>query len=379
MAVAAISFVVAALATAFVNWLALIPWRRAADGMHWTEKAALLFPARVSAATNFWLVAISTALGAHLVFPEAKPACYVGGSLFGALAGTYPADRAVYPDFSPGSWLHIVASRWIIDTLNWLVLFGFALAMPHSLSARAWALVAAFIAVDAGLKLWLRLQLMKWLRLLRPPTERVSRIVGEVSARMGIPVRATWIIPSPQSNAVAFTVTRELGFTRKLMETLSDEEVAAICAHELGHLTESRWVAAGRILTALWSFALLLAVPVWFEFDAAGISVLVGVLWVARVSLRKEFRRMEKRADRVAAGVGDPSVYARALEKIYRANQAPAVMPGKRRIHPDLYDRMTASGITPDYPRPRAPKARSWTTYAMGFVTVIMLVLANAP
>jgi hypothetical protein len=55
----------------------------------------------------------------------------------------------------------------------------------------------------------------------------------------------------------------------------------------------------------------------------------------------------------------------------------PAVMPGKRRIHPDLYDRMTASGITPAYPRPRAPSARSWTTYLVGVAFVILVVMAN--
>jgi hypothetical protein len=67
-------------------------------------------------------------------------------------------------------------------------------------------------------------------------------------------------------------------------------------------------------------------------------------------------RKMEKRADSQAAG-WEPAagVYARALEKIYQANLAPAVLRSKRAVHPDLYDRILAAGVTPDYPRPDPP------------------------
>jgi Zn-dependent protease with chaperone function len=378
MVVASISFVVAALVTAFLNGLALIPWRKAAADLPWTEKSVLLFPARVSAASNIWFVTADVALAASAVFPGSYPAFAVVGGLLGALAGTYPLDRAIYPDFSPASWLHIVASRWIIEALGWVILACFALTAPHTLDAKAWMFVAAYVVADAALRLWLRLRLMKWLRLLRPPTERLSRIVATVSAKMGIWPRASWVMPGPGSNAFAFTVTRELAFTQKLLDTLSDEEISSICAHELGHLTESGWVAAARIVTALWSFTLILAVPIGFEYGPGGLAALAAVLGLARYLVRKIFRRMERRADSVAAMGGDPIVYARALERIYMTNQMPATMPGKRRaIHPDLYDRMSAAGITPGYARPPAPRARSWTSYVVWGTTLLLAVLAH--
>jgi Zn-dependent protease with chaperone function len=378
MAVAGISFLVAALVTAFFNWLALIPWRKAAAGLPWTERAAILFPARSSAASNIWFVIAGVALAARAVSPGSYPVFALVGGLLGALAGTYPIDRAIHPDFPPASWLHIVAGRWIIEALGWVILAGFALTVPHTLNAKAWMLVGAYIVVDAALRLWLRLRLMKWLRLLRAPTERLSGIVHTVSGKMGIWPRATWVMPGPGCNAVAFTVTRELAFTQKLLDTLSDEEISCICAHELGHLTESAWVAAARIVTALWTFVLILAVPIGFEYGPDGLGVLLAVLGLARYLVRKIFRRMERRADNVAAAGGDPSVYARALERIYMANQMPATMPGKRRmIHPDLYDRMTAAGITPGYPRPRAPHARSWTSYVLWAITFLLVLLAH--
>jgi len=377
MAVGVISWVLGAMVTAFLNSLALIPWRRADAGLHWTVRAALLYPARMSAASNIWFVTGSVALAAHLVSPATPPAWALVGALLGSLAGTYPIDRAVYAHFSLGSWLHIVASRWIIESLGLAVLAGFALAVPHTLNSKAWVLVATYVLVDAVMRLWLRLRLLKWLRLLQAPPGRLLRIVESVSGQMGIRVRATWTIPGPQCNAVAFTVTRELGFTQRLLETLSDEEIGAICAHEIGHLTEGVWIAAARIVTTLWSFALILAVPICFEYGPGPLAALAAGIWLARHLVRRMFRSMEKRADAVAAGEADPSVYARTLEKIYMANQMPAVMPGKRRmIHPDLYDRMTAAGMTPEYPRPRAPRSRSWNTYLIGAIAVLLAVLA---
>jgi hypothetical protein len=64
----------------------------------------------------------------------------------------------------------------------------------------------------------------------------------------------------------------------------------------------------------------------------------------------------------------DKVVYAQALERLYEINQTPAVMPRRAtKIHPDLYDRMIAAGVTPDYPKPAPAKGLFWTTYLMLF------------
>ena len=88
----------------------------------------------------------------------------------------------------------------------------------------------------------------------------------------------------------------------------------------------------------------------------AGVAVLELVLLLLLVFSRQLSQRMEKRADALARQeqTGD-GIYARTLEKLYQANQMPAVMPRGRRTHPHLYDRMLAAGLTPDYPRPAPP------------------------
>jgi hypothetical protein len=71
---------------------------------------------------------------------------------------------------------------------------------------------------------------------------------------------------------------------------------------------------------------------------------------------------MEVRADVYGSRVHeDKGIYARALAKLYQANEMPAVMPRKRMAHPHLYDRMLVAGVTPDFPRPDRP-AR-WGTW----------------
>jgi hypothetical protein len=78
--------------------------------------------------------------------------------------------------------------------------------------------------------------------------------------------------------------------------------------------------------------------------------------------LSRRRRRMEVRADVFGSSVyEDKSIYARALAKLYQANEIPAVMPRKRMPHPHLYDRMVVAGVTPEFPRPdRAARWGSW-------------------
>ena len=63
--------------------------------------------------------------------------------------------------------------------------------------------------------------------------------------------------------------------------------------------------------------------------------------------------------------------YARALEKIYRENQLPAVNVNNRQSHPHLYDRLLAAGVIPDYARPARPKGLTW----IGRIYVIMAIV----
>jgi hypothetical protein len=86
---------------------------------------------------------------------------------------------------------------------------------------------------------------------------------------------------------------------------------------------------------------------------------------------------MEKRADKIATeNQGEEGVYARALEKLYCDSLIPAVMANNRQVHPHLYDRMLATGIQPEYPRPFKPEKLAWSGFFFWFAFAILLGIA---
>ena len=90
--------------------------------------------------------------------------------------------------------------------------------------------------------------------------------------------------------------------------------------------------------------------------------LLIPVLFLALVR-RRVSHRMEERADKIAIECKhiNPEVYARALERLYQTNQMPAVTPSRaNKTHPDLYDRMLAAGVTPDFPKPKPARSLNW-------------------
>ncbi|MBV8280428.1 MAG: hypothetical protein JO170_34915 [Verrucomicrobia bacterium] len=94
------------------------------------------------------------------------------------------------------------------------------------------------------------------------------------------------------------------------------------------------------------------------------------VIMAGFIFLNRRRRQMEVRADVFGSQVHeDKSIYARALAKLYQANETPAVMPRKSMPHPHLYDRLRVAGITPDFPRPGRP-ARWGTRVALLVVVV---------
>jgi Zn-dependent protease with chaperone function len=192
----------------------------------------------------------------------------------------------------------------------------------------------------------------------------LARIVAEASRRSGIPVQHIWEMAGPVSQAAAFITTRTLVFTRPLVDRLSDAEMESVCLHELAHLSEPKAIIRLRRLAHLSRAPLLFAVPVVTRFGPDAVFALVLPVIVGPFALLRMQRRMEQRADRMAVeATTDPAVYARALEKLHESNQVPAVLSGAGRgTHPNLYDRMEAAGIAPDYPRPAKPKRFHWTS-----------------
>lgn len=360
------SFCLGFLVAFGLNWLALIPWRRSA-GKHWTERACLLYPARVSERTNIWFIPVNVGiLNAALHLEVNFFAAALFGFLGAILAGFF-FDREIFPGLRFTLWLRLAVTGLFLFFLGWFVLVSAVLYMPKDFGWLTWLIAGGVFIFMLASSFGLGRQLLRWLGVLQPASESLNTLVTEVSEIMGVPVRATWTLSTYVCNAYALPLIGQLIFTNKLLETLSNEETKAICAHELGHLSESRKVRLLRGLAAFGFYPLIFTRPL-SSFDVLGYAsflILFALCLFLRSIGRCVGRGMEKRADKIAAeNQVDGAIYAHALERIYEANQMPAVMP-RRRVHPDLYDRMIAAGVTPDFPKPLPPDKVGWTSYVI--------------
>ena len=343
-----------------LNTLALIPFRRAKEA-HWTERARVLFPVRIAARLAIWLVPANLVLAQQLIWPGRVPHWGLAGPVawLGAVAGAYPFDREIMPWLTPRAWPHQVLASWLIRFAVWMVLGAMILMMPNELDWRGWLLAALFaglfVAWCWGGLLWVGRQL----RLLRPRPERLRSIVVDVAGRMGVPVRGVWLLEYAGSFAFALPYTGDLAFSGRLLARCPDEEVAAICAHELGHLAESKLTIGTRVfLNLAWLLPWLFLKPACHAFDLGGIVVIAAGSFFTMFGIRWFSRRLEEKADRAAhANEGEAGTFARALARLYEDNLVPAVLPRRRRMHPDLYDRLLAAGVQPDFPKPAAPSS----------------------
>lgn len=361
--------VVCALCNYLLMWLSLRPWRQAASA-HWTERARWLWMARKSRlpiligvaaiAVIFWLEVLQAEL--HPLLPL--------GLMAGYFSTAFIIDRRIEPRHTLRLWL---------GQLGWILGFVWALA-----GIVIWVSVST--SVDMTRTDWLRLAVAAvllvllhsgvWLLLLpnrgkHPETPRLRQIVDAVAVQAGVgPVRA-WVVRSVMANAIALMYIRSMVFTSRAMEVLDDAELRTIAQHEMAHLRESVPVRCARMLGGLSWLGFAFTQPVVHRIGYSGVFwIFIGVVLVRRFAMNIA-KRMENRADSMSTTTAEEGpVYARALEKLYKANQMPAVMP-KRLLHPHLYDRMTSAGLTPDYPRPSPPPKWHWT----GVVALLPLAI----
>ena len=367
----------AAALTSGIGWLALASWRRATDA-HWAERARLLWPARVS--NNMLFFSIPAALTAVQLFelPD-LPLSYAYAGLagfVGAALGMWPLSHAIFPQMPFRRWLKEMVALAVIRLFTIGVLIVAGICMPWELGWSSLALAGGVLAMILWLIYGGTLQLLSITGTLTDAPPRLPAIVSEVAERMHLPLPKIGLLRGLGANAIAFPVVHTLVVTEGAMDALSDEELATVCAHEFAHLHEPKSVIAARILTALAALPAIFIKPALQQWDGFGcIALGVAMTLIARFS--RNFRnRMEKRADSMATvHEGDsPGTYARALEKIYQVNQVPAVL-SKSMVHPSLYDRLLAAGVTPSYPRPKPPAKFSWHR---GFALVLLMASVAA-
>jgi Zn-dependent protease with chaperone function len=361
-----LAFLVACPAAFALGWLLLTlelgPWRKTA-GAHWALRARALHPARIAGGVNSWVLPVVLALASGMIWPGHFFPTLAGGFLGAQLSG-YALVQASLPQVAWPRWLRLLAGSLVFGLLRWGTVAAAIFLMPVEMNATAWGLALGVLVVHVALHFGLAVRVQAALGLLRPASPRLREIVEQVRAAQGGRVRAVWEMTTPEANAYAFIATRELAFTSGLIEAAPDEELRAICAHELAHLAESRAAMVVRIVGGLAIFPLIFLAPVHARFGPGGILALALGAWAVWWLHARYYRAQEKHADRSAAhATPDSEAYARGLERIYRLNHWPVAQARSSfNPYPDLYDRMLAAGVTPDYPKPPPPRPRAWSS-----------------
>lgn len=358
--------------------IAMIPWRRS-DGMHWTERARRLWPARKSIFAASLAGAAVAILGGRELFDWDVPIALASAAVLLGSMALYPSVREVEPRYRFLPWLKELVWAFALKGVPGLVALSLMGTMPDELEATdGWIFLTLFLTsafLVSGFWMPLVSSRCEEGHRLAEMQRRLDHIAAEASAADGVVPRHVWIADTPVANAFALPLNRSVIFTTRAMEILDDEECRAVMHHEYSHLREPILMGLLRVVSSVSYLVIVFVRPVIHSWGATGLMGLVfGYLLFQRFA-GMMMRRMEHQADSAATGPeGDSPAYARALEKLHEANHLPAVMPGNRMVHPHLYDRMLAAGVTPEYPRPAAPVRWSGVSLICLAIAIVAIV-----
>lgn len=197
-------------------------------------------------------------------------------------------------------------------------------------------------------------------------------IVRDLAARANLPMPKVYIVDEAQPNAFATGRNPEnaaVAATTGLLRILDRDEVAAVMAHELGHVKNRDTLIMTMVATIAGAISMLANFGLFFRSGddrSAGIAGLLAVLvapFAAMIVQMAISRTREYGADRAGAEIsGNPRALASALAKLARgaemipnsvAQRIPAtsqlyIVPGLARgdnlfsTHPDTGNRIAA-------------------------------------
>lgn len=329
----------------------------------WVERARRAYPARLVVALMVLFAPVISGVTAGLFAGDLLPG---GWSALGAVAGlaafigaalvSYWLERRLWLGLEPRRFLRGMVVAWILLRGPLLIVAGANIAAADHFDARTLSILIAAGVAFVVVLLGGGTHVCRRLGAIAPADEALMAIVSRTAERVGRRPRAVWVARTLQANAWALVSSQQVVVTERARDALSEEELAAVVAHELGHLAEPRGVVLARrarMLALLPLCAVRTVVASRGLWD--GLALVVVVLGVVLLT-RRLSRRMEQRADAIAhEHQGQEGVYARALEKLYRANLMPVVLPKSGGTHGHLYDRLVGAGAPPPYPRPRPP------------------------
>jgi heat shock protein HtpX len=96
---------------------------------------------------------------------------------------------------------------------------------------------------------------------------RLSPVVGDLSRRMGIPMPKLWVTPEPSPNAFATGRNpnhASVAVTAGILQLMNDEELAAVLAHELGHVKNRDILISSIAATLASAITYLAQMAMWF-------------------------------------------------------------------------------------------------------------------
>lgn len=362
------------------SWLALREYRaaqRKEAKLHWTDRARLSLGSRTFASVALAIMPLQAAFFANnsvgsLSIAKEEVVAWVTG--LACFAGGYLALRELGAALGFKCMPLAYDIRATLFALHGVLIFGAAVlgfwklgrlaASPGagSFCGLVMELAPALLAIAL---LWgpVQTSLFRAFGLYREDRRLVGAL-EPVFQKTGIRPRALWVVRTSLANAFAYPLRQTIIVTERLLEVLTPKEVAAVVAHELGHLKEGR--QAWLRFTLLWFVCATSFAYPFIDPDAKMLFfwTAFAVFFALVFALRAWSRRREHDADALAVDATDAVSYACALAKLYEVNLYPATQRGGS--HPSLFDRLERAGITPDYPRPPLPSRKlSWPGLAV--------------
>jgi Zn-dependent protease with chaperone function len=360
--------------------------RRPPPEAHWTVTARWAGALRLDRGSACLFAFL---LAAALGFASAPTAAY-GGETARALltvvafaaaanAASRATERAIHGGvaaFDDG--LPARAAFVVVFRLPLLVVgLSAAANVERTFDAVAVVVAAVFAAIPFALGRSGPSKMLRPVGALGPAPERLRTVAALAAADLGVPAPAVGTVRLPFANALADPAMRTVYVVPRTLDLLDDDGLRALLRHELAHFAQGAALRRHAAVAVATLAACSLLFPIYRSCGGvaclATLVAIFGALLLANRLLRAE--KLERAADAVAHADGtDGRAYARALETLYRAALLPARM---RRVdapqHPDLYDRLLAAGVVPNFPSPPPPPRYVRT----GAATIAVLAAAG--
>ena len=210
--------------------------------------------------------------------------------------------------------------------------FGIDVRGSVATSEFAWAMVFGFggAFISLFMSKWMAKRGMRMQQITTPSTAKekvVFNTVSELSKREGIKMPEVWVYWDDVPNAFATGPTRNnamVAVSSGLAMNLTDAELRAVIAHEMGHVTNGDMLATtllqGLMNTFVYFIARMISRPLMERNYWMGFAVYMALQFVlsilAMIPICWFSRRREFRADAFAANAVGAESMASALQKI---------------------------------------------------------------